>query len=99
MGARLPLPLPRAARSAARCNSCNWLTAAVFRVTGCVDVAHVDFRLDADDGDKPYILEVNPLPGLYPGLSDLVLEAAAAGLSYNDLINAIFEAARRRHGI
>jgi D-alanine-D-alanine ligase len=77
----------------------QWLTAAVFRVTGSVDVARVDFRLDADDGNKPYILEVNPLPGLYPGLSDLVLEADAAGISYNDLINEIFDAACARHGI
>lgn len=77
----------------------DWLTAAVFRVTGCVDVARVDFRLDADDSDKPYILEVNPLPGLYPGLSDLVLEAAALGISYETLINAILEAACMRHGI
>ena len=76
----------------------NWLTAAVFRVTGCVDVARVDFRLDADDGDRPYILEVNPLPGLYPGLSDLVLEAEAAGIPYDSLINAILDAARVRLG-
>jgi D-alanine-D-alanine ligase len=74
----------------------NWLAAAVFRVTGCRDVARVDFRLDADDGDKPYILEVNPLPGLSPGLSDLVLEAEAGGLAYGDLINAIVDAAVRR---
>jgi D-alanine-D-alanine ligase len=77
----------------------QWLTAAVFRVTGCVDVARVDFRLDADDGDKPYILEVNPLPGLHPGLSDLVLEANAMGMPYSDLINAIFDAACIRHGL
>lgn len=75
----------------------NWLTAAVFRVTGCVDVARVDFRLDADHGDKPYILEVNPLPGLAPGLSDLVLESAAIGMSYEALINGILDAARARH--
>ena len=74
----------------------NLLTASVFRVTGCHDVAGVDFRLDADDGDKPYILEVNPLPGLYPGLSDLVLEGAAAGTSYDALINTIVDAARSR---
>jgi D-alanine-D-alanine ligase len=82
-----------------RVQQLNWLTAAVFRVTGCVDVARVDFRLDADDGDKPYILEVNPLPGLYPGLSDLVLEADALRMPYNDLINAIFAAACVRHGL
>jgi D-alanine-D-alanine ligase len=56
----------------------------------------VDFRLDADDRDKAYILEVNPLPGLYPGLSDLVLEAAAEGTSYDKLINSIVDAARSR---
>jgi D-alanine-D-alanine ligase len=77
----------------------DWLAAAVFRVTGCADVARVDFRLDADDGDQPYILEVNPLPGLYPGLSDLVLEAAAAGMQYNELINAILDVARVRVGL
>ena len=59
----------------------------------------MDFRLDADDGHKPYILEVNPLPGLYPGLSDLVLEAGAMGMSYDELINAIFDAACIRHGL
>jgi D-alanine-D-alanine ligase len=77
----------------------NLLTAGVFRVTGCRDVARVDFRLDADDGDRPYVLEVNPLPGLYPGLSDLVLEAAAEGTSYDSLINAIVDAAVCRLGI
>jgi D-alanine-D-alanine ligase len=77
----------------------NWLAAAVFRVTGCADVARVDFRLDADDGNKPYILEVNPLPGLYPGLSDLVLEADATGMRYDELINAILNAGCVRAGL
>jgi D-alanine-D-alanine ligase len=75
----------------------NWLMAAVFRVTGCLDVARVDFRLDADDGNKPYILEVNPLPGLYPGLSDLVLEAEGEGMRYEELINGILTAACARY--
>ncbi len=80
-------------------NQLDQLTAAVFRITGCLDVARVDFRLDADAGDKPYILEVNPLPGLYPGLSDLVLEASAAGIPYDDLINRILNEACARCGI
>ena len=46
----------------------NWLTAATFRVTGCQDVARVDFRLDVEDNLKPYILEINPLPGLEPAV-------------------------------
>jgi D-alanine-D-alanine ligase len=77
----------------------NWLAAAVFRVTGCLDVARVDFRLDAYEGDKPYILEVNPLPGLNPGYSDLCVEAEAGGWTYEELINTIVDLAAERYGL
>jgi D-alanine-D-alanine ligase len=77
----------------------KWLAAAVFRVTGCLDVARVDFRLDANDGDKPYILEVNPLPGLNPGYSDLCIEAVADGWSYEELINEILDLAAERYDL
>jgi D-alanine-D-alanine ligase len=89
-----PAPLP-----VAQVAELNRLTEAVFQATGCVDVARVDFRLDAGEGDKPYVLEVNPLPGLYPGLSDLVLEADAGGIPYAALINQIVAAARSRYGL
>lgn len=75
----------------------DWLTAATFRVTGCLDVARVDFRLDANHGDKPYILEVNPLPGLNPHYSDLCIEAAADGWHYEELVNRILEEAAERY--
>jgi len=75
------------------------LTAEVFRVTGCCDVARVDFRLDALDEDRPYILEINPLPGLNPGYSDLCLEAEADGWSYEQLINRILDEASQRFGL
>lgn len=74
----------------------NWYTAATFRVTGCLDVARVDFRLDASDNDKPYILEINPLPGLNPGYSDLCIEAQAAGWTYEELVNRILDEAIER---
>ena len=77
----------------------NWLTAAVFRVTGSLDVSRVDFRLDKYDNDKPYILEINPLPGLTPGYSDICLEAAAAGWSYESLVNRILDEALARYGM
>lgn len=77
----------------------RWLAAAVFRVTDCLDVARVDFRLDMHDNDKPYILEVNPLPGLNPGYSDLCIEAAADGWSYEQLINRILDEAAERYGL
>jgi D-alanine-D-alanine ligase len=75
------------------------LTAAVFRVTGCKDVARVDFRLDRHNGDKPYILEINPLPGLNPGYSDLCLQAKAAKWPYERLINMIVDLAAERQGL
>lgn len=77
----------------------NWYTAAVFRITGARDVSRVDFRLDAHDNWKPYILEINPLPGLSPGTSDLVIEAAAAGIGHTALVNMILETGLRRHGL
>jgi D-alanine-D-alanine ligase len=77
----------------------NWLTAATFRITGCQDVARVDFRLDASDNNKPYILEINPLPGLNPGYSDLCVEAQADGWKYEELVNRILDEALDRYGL
>jgi len=77
----------------------NWLTAAVFRVTGALDVSRVDFRLDAEDNWKPNILEINPLPGLSPGISDLVIEAAAEGVDHTFLVNMILNTALKRYGL
>jgi len=75
----------------------NWLAAAVFRVTGALDVARVDFRMDINDNLKPYILEINPLPGLAPVISDLVIEAAAAGIDHTELVNMILYTALDRY--
>lgn len=77
----------------------NFLAAAVFRVLGGRDVARVDFRLDRHDNDKPYILEINPLPGLNPRISDLVIEARADGVSHAELINSILLYAAARHDL
>ena len=76
----------------------NWLTAAVFRVTGALDVSRVDYRLDADDNWKPYILEINPLPGL-SAVSDLVIEAASEGVAHTHLVNMILDTALERYGL
>jgi D-alanine-D-alanine ligase len=77
----------------------NWLAAAVFRVTGALDVSRVDFRLDMHDDYKPYILEINPLPGLSPVISDLVIEAAGEGIGHTELVNMILETALKRYGM
>lgn len=74
------------------------LTVATFRALECYDFARVDFRIRATD-NQPFVIEINPLAGLTEGLSDLVLEADAAGISYPELINMILESALRRYGM
>ena len=65
----------------------------VYRALGCRDVARIDFRLR--DG-VPYFLEANPLPGLNPESSDLVIMARLCGWSYQKLIETILQAAMTR---
>ncbi|KUK46509.1 MAG: Putative D-alanine--D-alanine ligase [Anaerolinea thermophila] len=77
----------------------NWLAAAVFRVLGALDVARVDFRLDVKDNWKPYILEINPLPGLSPDISDLVIASKADGISHEELIVTILQTALERYNM
>jgi D-alanine-D-alanine ligase len=69
-------------------------TYAAFEALGCRDIARVDFRVR--DG-IPYFLEVNPLPGLNPDDSDLVIMAKLVGWSYAKLIETIVDAALKRH--
>ena len=75
--------MPRQAAAAADCEPCEEAALTAYRSLGCRDVARVDFRLR--DG-VPYFLEVNPLPGLNPGSSDLVILARLAGWTYDQLI-------------
>ncbi len=66
----------------------------VHRELGCRDIARIDFRLKED---IPYFLEVNPLPGLNPESSDLVILSRLAGWSYARLIERILQSAMDRH--
>jgi D-alanine-D-alanine ligase len=68
----------------------------VFQVLGCRDVARIDFRLREG---VPYFLEVNPLPGLNPDSSDLVIMAGLSGWSYSRLIRSIVLAAMERQAV
>jgi len=67
---------------------------ATFFALDCRDVARVDMRMDAEG--RIYVLEVNPLPGLTPGYSDLVLIAQAIGMDYDQLIAEIMVGGLRR---
>ena len=60
----------------------------------CRDVARVDLRMDTNG--RIYVLEVNPLPGLTPDYSDLVLISKAAGLDYDQLMGEIMIGGLRR---
>ena len=61
---------------------------------GALDVSRTDIRLDSDG--NPRIMEINTLPGLTKGYSDLCIQAAAEGIAYEDLILEILYLAAGR---
>ena len=65
-----------------------------FAALDCRDVARVDLRMTPKG--EIYVLEVNPLPGLTPGYSDLCLIAKAAGIEYRTLIGEILAGGLKR---
>lgn len=60
-------------------------------VLGCVGFSRVDLRLSEEE--KPYVLEVNAIPGMTP-MSDLPRAAAAAGIGYEDLVERMLATAK-----
>ncbi|MGV3625308.1 MAG: D-alanine--D-alanine ligase family protein [Archangium sp.] len=68
---------------------------SAFMTLGCRDVARIDFRMD--EAGRIYFIECNPLPGLTPGWSDLVLIAQGDGMDYRTLIGEILSGAIRRY--
>jgi D-alanine-D-alanine ligase len=73
---------------------------ATYRVLGCRDWSRVDVRLDA--AGIPNVVEVNPLPGILPDPADnscLPKAARAAGMSYDELIQACARHAAERQGV
>ncbi len=66
-----------------------------FKALECRDVARVDIRLDKYG--TPNFLEINPLPGLMPGYSDLYIMAKSVGMDYDVLINKILFSAIERY--
>ncbi len=64
---------------------------------GACDVARIDFRMGTDG--RPYLMEINTLPGLNPQISDLCIMAASEGMVYDDLISEILYLAAERYGM
>jgi D-alanine-D-alanine ligase len=68
-----------------------------YRALSCRDAGRVDLR--CDENGEPCFLEVNPLPGLNPVYSDLPILSGMAGISYDQLLGSIVDAASRRWGL
>jgi D-alanine-D-alanine ligase len=64
-----------------------------YQVLGCRDYARIDMRLDKND--NLFVLEVNPNPDLTEGVA-FVASAAAAGISFSEVLRVIVEEAIKR---
>lgn len=69
----------------------------IYHEIGCRDFGRVDFRVY--DNNDVYFIEINPLAGLNPRDSDLVILGRLNGLSYSDIIMGIVNSAVKRCGI
>ena len=67
------------------------------QLLSALDVSRTDIRLDGEG--NPRVLEINTLPGLTPGYSDLCLQATAEGIRYEDLILDILYLGASRWGM
>lgn len=74
--------------------SCADLALRVWHVTGSRDGGRVDMKLNAVG--EPEFIEINPLAGLNFRDSDLPILAGLNGMSFNELIGAIMQAAEKR---
>ena len=66
-----------------------------FKILECRDFARVDYRVSPDG--TPFFLEINPLAGLNPRSSDLIIMARLLGVSYQELIGSILDSAIGRY--
>lgn len=75
----------------------NRLALEAFRGLGCRDFARIDFRVSRSAGGKNnvYMLEINPLPSLAQD-DYFAMVAELTGISYERMINMMFEAALDR---
>ncbi len=71
------------------------LALGCYRAFDTRDTGRVDIRLDRHG--VPAFIEINPLPGLNPGHSDLPMIATQEGMSFRDLLAAILASAATRY--
>jgi D-alanine-D-alanine ligase len=85
----IPADLPSALTEELRA-----MAVAVFKAIDCAGMARVDFFLNQEG--KPYVNEINTIPGFTP-MSMYAKLWEAAGLSYSDQITRLIELALERH--
>lgn len=71
------------------------LAKACWKALGCRDGGRIDIR--CDQHQIPHFLEVNPLAGLHPVRSDLVILSKFAGMNHQTLIERIVQHAISRY--
>jgi D-alanine-D-alanine ligase len=83
-----PAPLPASVN-----RRVTALAVRAYEILGCDGAARVDFRVTP--GGRPYLLEVNTIPGMTE-TSLLPMAAAKAGMDYDTLTEEILTSALRR---
>ncbi|MBI4846790.1 MAG: ATP-grasp domain-containing protein [Candidatus Omnitrophica bacterium] len=71
--------------------------AAAFKVLGLRDVARIDFRVD--NAGIPKIIDINPLPGLSPKYSDLMLMSKLHNKKFVEVVDKIITISLKRNKI
>jgi D-alanine-D-alanine ligase len=61
------------------------------------DAARIDLRINKEG--IPVVIDVNPLPGLSPVYSDLMLMSRLHGMDFSDVVRCIMHGALTRHGL
>ena len=68
-----------------------------FEILNCRDWSRIDLRLDGTG--EPNVIEINPLPGILPDPKEhscFPMASRAAGLDYDQMMNAVLSAALKR---
>ena len=74
---------------------CKEVSLNAWRALNCLDGGRVDVKIDRN-GSISFI-EVNPLAGLNPVISDLPILCQLNNISYQEIIDAILKSAIKRH--
>jgi len=76
---------------------CEALALGSWQALNCLDGGRVDMKVDRN-GSMSFI-EVNPLAGLNPEISDLPILCRLSGVSYQEIINTILHSAIKRYSL